>query len=298
MFDIKLLLISKINEIYVKENELNINTPKNIVSNGNDLNLLEEVIYTTKIINSLSNNNFKVESSVLKFSDEKQINSILFDEENALVNSSNEYNKILSAIKNNNKRLKKENSLINSNLKILELSIKDFNIFVSLDEEINNSNYNIVFRYLPLKRKNIILIFALPFGSINELLLTINYDIVETISEIIILNQVSDNKNNLQRIILIFSNQNSADNFYYEYASKNYYSTTEHLYCCFIEDIYIENIITTEENLENVKEKEIINTCREFIIPYKSLITSCPNCLEKIDNQITKINSINSSFLD
>ena len=116
------------------------------------------------------------------------------------------------------------------------------------------------FRFLPISRTNLIFIIAIPENFTYENVINYFGKEIEKIKGILFINS----QYKFTSLIIHFNNQDSADNFYYQFKTKNYpENKSEFLYCVFISKIeYNKN----EEH--NLKITEI---------------PTCPLCIEKVE---------------
>jgi len=92
------------------------------------------------------------------------------------------------------------------------------------------------------------------------------------------------------RALIYFENQDSADNFYYEYSTKSYpINKFEFLYCVFVDKIIFEqvNYKLTAQNIKKLYIPIVFDPYKE-----QSEIFCCPLCLEKLDSASTGIHTV------
>lgn len=316
-------------KILITEKELNtgISITKGNISDGfsNTTNNINSNMINAVNNNTLNNNNTNASEyfcNILKITEEN-IKETFYNEDIEEITKKAH----LESSKSDNRSI--NNLLLTShatnnidNIKINAVAIMDFDLFVSFEENLSTTDTYKIFRFLPIRRNPMILVLCVPSGTIEDFLLTLSIDTRKSIVFVLILNQFlkaseyfnfranntnSNSESSIIRLILYFDNQNSADNFYYEHASKPYYSGSEHLYCCFLEECYIEiisneelNKISLSNSLSNddcnkFKLQTLLNEKKHFFIPNKIHLPSCPLCLERMENQISKINTI---FMD
>lgn len=194
------------------------------------------------------------------------------------------------AISIKNQNFKTLSSLLLNSSNIVNLHYADLKIFVNYFENLSVTDNNKVFRYLPLKRQPILFIISNPMNSFCEFAQSLPIELNKQIEMAIELAQDSKRIDDFgnpscttNRLIVVFKDQDSADRFYYDYSGRNYYSTCEHLYCCFIDNLTFEcSLFNSNRNIYYGSEK--------FELP------TCPLCLECIESTVTKINTIHLEY--
>ena len=117
------------------------------------------------------------------------------------------------------------------------------------------------FRFLPISRTNLIFIIAIPENCTNENIINYFGKEVEKIKGILFIKS----QNKFTSLIIHFNNQDSADNFYYQFKTKNYSENkSEFLYCVFISKI----LYNDDEKNNNLNITEM---------------PTCPLCIEKVE---------------
>ena len=90
------------------------------------------------------------------------------------------------------------------------------------------------FRFLPISRTNLIFVIAIPENFTYENVINYFGKEIEKIKGILFINS----QYKFTSLIIHFNNQDSADNFYYQFKTKNYpENKSEFLYCVFISKI-------------------------------------------------------------
>jgi BRCA1-associated protein len=110
-------------------------------------------------------------------------------------------------------------------------------------------------------------------------------------------------KNNTRflRSLIYFQDQDSADNFYYEFNTKSFQKNKfEYLYCVFIDKIIFSSVNQLVHKIRDSQIKSIDlskldsskSLSREMFPEEKSELFMCPICLEKIDSSKTGIHTL------
>ena len=194
----------------------------------------------------------------------------MFDIKLSLLNTNSKDHKDSPFLANFNK-LKLTNDLKEETIwdRISTIEINNFKLFTIIEDDP-------IIKILPINRSTQVLVLCIP-SNIKEFIIKLKKDYINQIDHIIEIKQYY-NDDYCIRLLIMFKLQNQADNFYYDYAGKCYFSSFEYLYCCFIRDI------------------STINALEEDYIFDGYEIPSCPLCLESLDPYISKINSISLDF--
>lgn len=124
------------------------------------------------------------------------------------------------------------------------------------------------FRFLPLNRTSLIFIIAIPETCTTDSFISFLSTIVQHIKYILF---ITEPKTLFKKALIQFDSQNSADNFYYQYNTKNFpENKSEFLYCAFIS-----RCICTTYKEQETKNKPELNI---------NEMSTCPLCLEKLEN--------------
>ena len=172
---------------------------------------------------------------------------------------------------------------------------KNVNIYVNNNEDITlDVNNNYIFKYLPLNRKQIMYILSIPNNlTTKDFLSSLQLEIMSSIEFVIsFFNSIT----NTISLVIKFRDQNSTDNFFYNYSGKSFFSQFELLYCCYVNNIYtlkntnLLNVVNKSLKCTLNKEKNIYHISKIYQLP------SCPICIESLESYITKINTISFKF--
>lgn len=133
------------------------------------------------------------------------------------------------------------------------------------------------FRFLPIKRTNILFIIGIPSECTEENFISFLGSSIQKIQSVIF---IKNPHTKFVQVIISFDLQDSADNFYYNFNTKYFpQNKSEFLYCAFIVDV---TYLSNEESLT--------------LSPTKSEMVTCPLCIEKLEARCSGIETVVNLF--
>ena len=179
--------------------------------------------------------------------------------------------KIITASKCNIETIEEKNNLyehIEGKAKLYRISSDS----ISLTDKFET------FRFLPIERTNFIFVIAIPEECSEESFITYLGSLIQTIKSILF---IVESETKFRRAIIHFDTQDSADNFYYQFNTKNFpQNKSEFFYCAFIK-----NIIFQEKDDDENCSNEVINS-------HINEMSTCPLCIERIENSSSGIETL------
>ena len=131
------------------------------------------------------------------------------------------------------------------------------------------------FRFLPIERTNLLFVIAIPQECSEEGFITYIGSLIQSVRSILF---IEEPETKFTKAIIHLDSQDSADNFYYHFNTKNFpENKSEFFFCVFIKQILFQEneSISTEENSSLINE-----------------MSTCPLCIERIENSSSGIETL------